>query len=57
MDMTMIDVTHTSAKEGDEVTIFSGNTDIQNMAEKLDTVPYEILTKIPERVRRIYLQE
>jgi len=53
----MIDVTHTSAKEGDEVTIFSGNTDIQNMAEKLDTVPYEILTKIPERVRRIYLQE
>jgi len=57
MDMTMIDVSHTNAKEGDEVTIFSGNIDIQKMAEKLDTIPYEILTKIPERVRRIYIQE
>lgn len=57
MDMTMIDVSHTTANEGDEVVIFSGKADIQRMADKLDTIPYEILTKIPERVRRIYLQE
>ncbi|HAQ69668.1 bifunctional UDP-N-acetylmuramoyl-tripeptide:D-alanyl-D-alanine ligase/alanine racemase [Salibacteraceae bacterium] len=57
MDMTMIDVSLTEAKEGDEVVIFSGNSDIQKMADKLGTIPYEILTKIPERVRRIYLQE
>jgi len=53
----MIDVSLTEAKEGDEVVIFSGNSDIQKMADKLGTIPYEILTKIPERVRRIYLQE
>ncbi len=57
MDMTMIDVSHTQAKEGDEVVIFEGNDSITAMAEKLGTIPYEILTKIPERVRRIYLHE
>ena len=57
MDMTMIDVSLTEAKEGDEVVIFSGNSGIQKMADKLGTIPYEILTKIPERVRRIYIQE
>lgn len=57
MDMTMIDVTDTNAKEGDEVIVFQGNDSIKRMAEILNTIPYEILTKIPERVRRIYLQE
>ena len=57
MDMTMIDVTHTQAKEGDEVIIFEGSESIAEMARRLDTIPYEILTKIPERVRRVYLQE
>ncbi|NQV54118.1 MAG: bifunctional UDP-N-acetylmuramoyl-tripeptide:D-alanyl-D-alanine ligase/alanine racemase [Flavobacteriales bacterium] len=57
MDMTMIDVSHTQAKEGDEVVIFEGNDSITAMAAKLGTIPYEILTKIPERVRRIYLHE
>ncbi|MEQ9186732.1 MAG: bifunctional UDP-N-acetylmuramoyl-tripeptide:D-alanyl-D-alanine ligase/alanine racemase [Cryomorphaceae bacterium] len=57
MDMTMIDVSHTNAKEGDEVVIFEGNSAILEMSEKLGTIPYEILTKIPERVRRVYLHE
>lgn len=57
MDMCMIDVTETSAQEGDEVVVFDGGKDIEMMAEKLGTIPYEILTKISERVRRVYLQE
>lgn len=57
MDMCMIDVTHCDAKEGDEVIIFEGAEDVQSMAKKLDTIPYEILTKVPQRVSRVYLQE
>lgn len=57
MDMTMIDVTDTQAQEGDEVIVMEGDQDIQRMAKLLGTIPYEILTSIPERVRRVYLQE
>jgi alanine racemase len=57
MDMTMIDVTATQAQEGDEVVVMEGKEDILRMADLLDTIPYEILTSIPERVRRVYLQE
>lgn len=57
MDMSMIDVTGTEAKEGDEVVVFDGSDDVEKMAEILDTIPYEILTKISHRVRRVYLQE
>jgi alanine racemase len=57
MDMCMIDVTGTMAREGDEVIIFEGSGSIQAMADKLETIPYEILTRIPERVRRVYLHE
>lgn len=57
MDMTMIDVTDTQAREGDEVIVMEGKEDIVRMADLLETIPYEILTSIPERVRRVYLQE
>ncbi len=57
MDMCMIDVTHTQAREGDEVVIFSNANEIREMARQLDTIPYEVLTKISQRVRRLYLQE
>ena len=57
MDMTMIDVTNTQAQEGDEVIVMEGDGDIHRMAQLLGTIPYEILTSIPERVRRVYLQE
>lgn len=57
MDMCMIDVSHTQAQEGDEVTVFEGSTDVEKMATALSTIPYEILTKISHRVRRVYLQE
>ncbi len=57
MDMTMIDVTGTSAREGDEVIIFGGNPSVISMARTLDTIPYEVLTGISERVKRVYIHE
>lgn len=57
MDMCMIDVTHCEAKEGDEIMIFEGADDVSAMAKKLGTIPYEILTKVSQRVSRVYLQE
>lgn len=58
MDMTMVDVTHIpEAREGDTVTIFGENPDVQALATCLQTIPYEVLTNISERVKRVYLQE
>lgn len=57
MDMCMIDVTETQAQEGDEVIVFEGGKDILRMAKVLETIPYEILTKVSQRVRRVFLQE
>lgn len=55
MDMTMIDITDIeNVRENDEVVIFDGNEDIYKMAEKRYTIPYEILTSVSERVKRIY---
>lgn len=59
MDSCMIDITGVDACEGDEVTVFgstAGNT-IEDMAAVLDTIPYEIMTSIAERVKRIYTKE
>jgi alanine racemase len=57
MDMLMIDVTGIEVKVGDSVEIFGPNIPITEMAEKAGTIPYEILTGISQRVKRIYLQE
>jgi alanine racemase len=57
MDMTMIDITGIDAHEGDEVVIFGENNPITGMAQKLDTIPYEILTGVSERVKRVYFYE
>jgi alanine racemase len=57
MDMCMIDVTGLNAKEGDEVELIGPHVNINKMAEELQTIPYEILTSISQRVKRIYLYE
>lgn len=58
MDMCMIDVTNIqNVKEGDQVVVFSTAQDIRKMAQLLGTIPYEILTGISERVKRVYFQE
>ncbi len=54
MDMTMIDITGIDAKEGDEVIIFGKELPIQQVASSIDTIPYEILTSVSSRVKRIY---
>jgi Alr-MurF fusion protein len=58
MDMTMIDVTDIKeAMEGDEVEIFGNHIPVQELANVLNTIPYEIFTTISERVKRVYFQE
>jgi alanine racemase len=57
MDMTMIDVTGIEVKQGDEVTIFGDGLSIEELASKLETIPYEILTNISYRVKRVYYNE
>jgi len=57
MDMCMVDVTNIpNVEEGDEVIIFGKELPIEKLAETLETVPYEILTKISERVKRVYVR-
>jgi alanine racemase len=54
MDMTMIDVTNVDVAEGDEVVLFGKDFPIQEIAAKINTIPYEILTNTSERVKRIF---
>ena len=58
MDMCMVDVTDVpDIKEGDKVKVFSNSTDLNEMARVMETIPYEVLTHISQRVKRVYLQE
>ncbi len=57
MDMTMLDITDNGATVGDQVELFGRNCPVSRMAGQLDTIVYEILTSIPERVKRIYIRE
>lgn len=57
MDMCMLDVTGLDAKIGDEVIIFNNQLTISDLAEQISTIPYEILTNISQRVKRIYFYE
>ncbi|MBV6643977.1 MAG: bifunctional UDP-N-acetylmuramoyl-tripeptide:D-alanyl-D-alanine ligase/alanine racemase [Cyclobacteriaceae bacterium] len=57
MDMTMIDVTGQEAKEGDLVEVFGHSPSIQDLAGWAETIPYEILTSISHRVKRVYISE
>lgn len=57
MDMTMIDLTQIDANEGDEVVIFGEGLPVEELAAKINTIPYEILTNTSERVKRIFVTE
>jgi alanine racemase len=57
MDMCMADITGLNAKDGDEAEIFGDNIPITEMAIRCGTIPYEILTSIPGRVKRIFYRE
>ena len=55
MDMAMVDLTGIDAKVGDDVIIFGRNHPIESFAEKQNTIPYEVLTNIGERVKRVFV--
>ncbi len=57
MDMCMANVTNIMAKEGDHVTVFGEEYTVSQIAENCNTIPYEILTGIGRRVKRVYFSE
>ncbi len=57
MDMCMIDITDIPASEGDEVIVFGPDYPITQIAKDIGTIPYEVLTNISQRVKRVYFQE
>lgn len=57
MDACMIDVTDIDCAVGDSVEIFGPQASVQRLADVLDTIPYEVLTSISPRVKRIYYRE
>ncbi len=57
MDMCMLDVTGMEVKTGDEVIVFDAYHSIMDLAKEINTIPYEILTNISQRVKRIYFYE
>ncbi len=57
MDVAMIDVTDIQCKEGDSVEIFGDNLPVTVLSDVLDTIPYEVLTGISNRVKRVYFQD
>ena len=57
MDQAMIDVTGTDAQPGDYAIVFGDQLPIQELANKLQTIPYEVLTSISRRVQRVYFYE
>jgi len=57
MDMTMLDVSGIDVKPGDEAIVFNREHTIMQLAKDINTIPYEILTNISQRVKRVYFYE
>jgi len=57
MDMLMIDVTNIDCREGDTVIVFGKSPRVTELAEVVGTIPYEILTSISHRVKRVFYKE
>lgn len=57
MDMCMIDVSAVEVNEGDDVIVFNAQQTIEDLARQIGTIPYEILTNISQRVKRVYFYE
>ena len=54
--MSMLDITGVPAKVGDTVTIFGDDPTISELAAVLDTIPYEIITSVPRRIKRVIIR-
>ena len=57
MDMTMLNVTNLNVMAGDEVVVFGQSPAIEELATWAETIPYEILTNVSQRVKRVFLSE
>ena len=57
MDMTMLDITDVPSEEGDEVIVFGEQLSVKIISQLANTIPYEILTNISQRVKRVYYEE
>ena len=57
MDQAMVDVTGTDAQVGDAVEIFGDRLPLEQLSDKLGTIPYEVLTSVSRRVQRVYFYE
>lgn len=58
MDMTMVDITDIpGVREGDDVIVFGDQLPVTRVAEWAETIPYEILTGVSQRVKRVYIEE
>jgi alanine racemase len=57
MDMLMVDVSSLDCSEGDSVIIFGESPTVVEMAQKTQTIPYEILASISQRVKRVFFRE
>ena len=57
MDVAMIDVTDIPCREGDQVEIFGEHLPVTVLSDVLDTIPYEVLTGVSNRVKRVYFQD
>ncbi|HZX59178.1 MAG TPA: bifunctional UDP-N-acetylmuramoyl-tripeptide:D-alanyl-D-alanine ligase/alanine racemase, partial [Mucilaginibacter sp.] len=57
MDMCTLDVSNIDVKEGDEVIVFNEELKIEELAKEIGTIPYEILTNVSQRVKRVYFYE
>ncbi|MNH41631.1 putative bifunctional UDP-N-acetylmuramoyl-tripeptide:D-alanyl-D-alanine ligase/alanine racemase [compost metagenome] len=53
----MLNVTEIDCKETDEVIVFNEELRVEELAEKIGTIPYEVLTGISQRVKRVYVYE
>ena len=57
MDVAMIDVTDIPCQEGDTVEIFGEHLPVTVLSDCIDTIPYEVLTGVSNRVKRVYFQD
>lgn len=57
MDMLMVDVGNANVQEGESVTLFNSNPSLELFANYCQTIPYEVLTSVSRRVKRIYIKD
>ena len=56
MDMIMVNITDIDCKEGDEVIVFDANFTAENLAETINSISYELVTAVSQRIKRVFLK-